>query len=126
MAKRRTIPVLTDAHLITCVVQRGYADQTVHAAFEAGAYGATIHYAQGTGVREKLGVLGVAVEAEKEVIKIVVSTEQVNRVFDAMFLAGKLDTPGRGFIYVTELEKAATYIPKDVLERLGVDTGDDI
>lgn len=124
MAKRRTIPVLTDAHLITCIVQRGHGDKVCHAAFEAGAYGATIHYAQGTGIREKLGVLGVAVEAEKEVIKIVVSTEQVNRVFDAMFLAGELDAPGRGFIYVTALEKAATYISKDVLKRLGIDEDD--
>lgn len=124
MAKQRTIPVLTDAHLITCIVQRGEAEKVAKAAFNAGAYGATIHYAHGMGVREKLGVLGVAVEAEKEVLKIVVSTEQVNRVFDAMFLAGELDAPGRGFIYVTELEKAATYISQEVLQRLGVQESD--
>jgi nitrogen regulatory protein P-II 1 len=123
MAKKRTIPVLTNANLITCIVQRGYAEKVVQAAFDAGAYGATIHYARGIGVREKLGVLGVAVEAEKEVIKIVVSSEQTNRVFDSMFLSGELDAPGRGFIFVTHLEKAATYISQSILNRLGVQDG---
>ena len=34
-----------------------------------------------------------------------------------MYLAGQLDTPGKGFIYVTPLEKAATYIPPHLLEK---------
>ncbi|HFS85421.1 MAG TPA: P-II family nitrogen regulator [Epsilonproteobacteria bacterium] len=115
----RNINILTDVELITCIVQKGEAEKVVKAAYEAGAQGATINYATGSGVREKLGVLGVAVDAEKEVINVVVSCEQVNRVFDAMYLAGQLDTPAKGFIYVTALEKAATYIPLEVLKKLG-------
>lgn len=114
----RQVTVLTDVELITCIVQKGLADKIVKAAYIAGAQGATIHYAQGSGVREKLGVLGVAVEAEKEVINIIVSSEQANRVFDAMYLAGELDTPGMGFIYISKLDKAATYIPQNVLEKV--------
>ncbi len=87
------------------------------AAREAGAQGATVHFARGMGVRERLGILGVAVEVEKEVIDIVVSKEQVDRVFERMYLAGNLDTPGMGIMYITPLEKAATYIPPDVLEK---------
>ena len=48
-----------------------------------------------------------------------VSSEQADRVFDAMYLAGNLDTPGMGIMYLTPLEKAATYIPRDILERIG-------
>jgi len=114
----RQITILTDVELITCIVQKGWADKIVAAAYEAGAQGATIHYAQGSGVKERLGVFGVAVDSEKEVIYIVVSEEQSNRVFDAVYLAGKLDTPGMGFVYVKKLEKAATYIPKEVLEKI--------
>lgn len=113
-----TIPVLTDVHLITCIVQRGRADSVVKAAIEAGAEGATIHFARGTGLREKLGLLAVAVNAEKEVISIAVSREQLNYVFERMFLAGKLDTPGMGFMYVTPVERAATHIPQEILEKL--------
>jgi nitrogen regulatory protein PII len=115
---RRGITVLTDVVLITCIVQRGMADTIVRAAIEAGAQGATIHYAHGTGVRERLGILGVAVEVEKEVINIVASSDQVDRIFEKMYLAGKLDTPGMGFMYTTQIEKAATYIPPSILEKL--------
>lgn len=112
------IAVLTDVALITCIVQRGLADDIVKAAQEAGAQGATIYYAHGSGVRERLGILGVAIEVEKEVINIVVATDQVDRVFEKMYIAGKLNTPGKGFMYITPLEKAATYIPHHILARL--------
>lgn len=112
------ITVLTDVHLITCIVQRGKADDVVRAAVEAGAEGATIHYARGTGLREKLGVWSIAVNAEKEVITVAVSREQLNYVFERMFMAAHLDTPGMGFMYVTPVEKAATHIPPEVLEKL--------
>lgn len=115
---KREITVLTDCALITCIVEKGLADPIVKAAREAGAQGATVNYARGSGVRERLGILGVAVEVEKEIINIVVASDQVDRVFERMYLAGSLDTPGKGFIYVTPLEKAATYIPREVVERL--------
>ena len=114
----KSITVLTDVSLITCIVQRGHGDDIVEAAQEAGAQGATINYARGTGIRERLGILGVAVEVEKAVVTVVVATDQVDRIFEALYIAGELDTPGRGMIYVTPLEKAATYIPREVLHKL--------
>jgi len=116
---RRSITLLTDVRLITCIVQRGLGDAIVLAAQEAGAQGATVSYAKGSGVRERLGILGVAVEVEKEVVNIVVSSEQLETVFNNVYLAGQLDTPGMGFMYVTPLEKAATYIPEELVEELG-------
>ena len=115
---KKEIIVLTDVSLITCIVQRGLADDIVKAAQEVGAQGATIYYAKGEGVRERLGILGLAVEVEKEVINIIVANDQVDRVFEHMYLVGKLDTPGMGFIYVTPLEKAGTYIPKEIADKL--------
>ena len=52
------IIVLTDVSLITCIVQRGAADNIIAAARAAGAQGATVHYGRGMGVRERLGRLG--------------------------------------------------------------------
>jgi nitrogen regulatory protein P-II 1 len=114
----RDVVVLTEVALITCIVQKGMADTIVRASRDAGAQGATVYYARGSGVRERLGILGVAVEAEKEVVNIVVANDQVDRIVEQMVLAGKLDTPGMGFLYVTPLEKAATYVPDEVLDRL--------
>ena len=45
----REITVLTDISLITCIVQRGLADTIIEAAREAGAQGATVHFARGMG-----------------------------------------------------------------------------
>ncbi len=129
---KAAITVLTDVALITCIVQRGVADKMVRAAREAGAQGATVFYARGSGVRERLGILGVAVDVEKEVINIVVSSDQVDRIFERLFLAGDLGTPGMGFMYVSPLEKAATYIPDEVMQRVaekqsnGDSSGDEV
>jgi len=112
---KKNITALTDLNLITCIVQKGAADDIVKAAVNEGVQGATIHYARGTGIRERLGLLGVAVESEKEVINIIVSTEMTDRVFESIYFAGKLDTPGMGIMYVTPVLKAGTYIPENLL-----------
>lgn len=110
--------VLTDAVLITCIVQRGAAEVAVQAARRAGAQGATIFYARGTGLRQRhLGLLGVTLSAEKEVIHIVAASDQADRIFDKIFTAAKLDTPGMGMIYMTPIEKMATHVPHEVVER---------
>ncbi len=117
MSKREFV-VLTDISMITAVVQRGIADVIVRAAFEAGAHVATIYYGRGSGVRERLGVLGLAVEAEKEIVNILIANDQVDQVFERIYVAGNLDTPGKGIVYVTALEKAATHIPDFMRDKL--------
>jgi nitrogen regulatory protein P-II 1 len=115
----QNITYLTDVSLLTCVVQSGLSEVILKAARDVGAMaGAISHHARGIGVRERLGLLGVAVETEKEVISILVSSEQRDLVYDTLYRAANLDVPGRGFIYLTPLEKASTYIPKSMLEPL--------
>lgn len=114
----RNITVLTDVCLITCIIQRGVADAVIKAAQDVGAQGATVHFAHGVGAHELLGVLSVAVDVEKEVINILVAKDQADIIFESMFLAGKLDTPGMGAMYMIELDKAATYIHPDIIEQL--------
>ena len=115
---QRNFTVLTECMQITCIVEKGQGDAIVKAAREAGAQGATVYYARGSGVRERLGLLGVAVEVEKEIVNIVVSHDQSDYIFERMYMAGQLDTPGKGFIYMTPLEKAATFIPSNVIDQL--------
>lgn len=117
-SKDKRITALTDVALIICVVQKGMADEVIKAARDAGAQGSTVYYARGYGVRERLGLLGVAVDVEKEVVNIVVSMDQADRIFEKMSVAAKMDTPGMGFMYMTHLDKAVTYIPPEVLETL--------
>ena len=107
MAKRK-VTNLTEVALITCVVQKGLADTINSSLLEVGVQGSTVHMGVGTGVRERLGILGVAVDVEREVISVMVPADQTDRIFERIFLAGRLDTPGMGYVYVTPLLQAAT------------------
>lgn len=115
MAKRKLVN-LTEVSLITCVVQKGMADVINQSLLDAGVQGATVHQGIGTGVRERMGFLGVAVEVEREIISVLVAKDQLARIFERIFLAGRLDTPGMGYIYATPLVQAATYIPAHLME----------
>ena len=112
----RHIVYLTDVKLITCVLQNGLAEEVLEAAKNCGAQGATVSYARGTGVRDRMGLIGVTIDEQKEVVRIVASKEQANRVFEAMYLAGDLDTPGKGIMYMSDLEHVATYIPENIVD----------
>lgn len=94
-------------NLITCVIQRGKADDIVKQAMKAGAKGATIAFARGTGIREKLGLLGIAISPEKEMIMIVANEKETDPIFDAIVKAAKLDTPAQGIAYVHEIKRIA-------------------
>ena len=50
-----------------------------------------------------MGLLGVTIDEQKEIIRIIVSKEQSNRIFEAMYLAGNLDTPGKGIMWMVNL-----------------------
>jgi nitrogen regulatory protein P-II 1 len=95
------------AELITCVVQRGHADKIAKAAVQAGAKGATIFFARGMGARDQLGLLGLAIVPEKEIITIVCKEAETPAIFEAMVHAGHLHTPGMGIAYVTPIYESA-------------------
>lgn len=93
-------------NLITCIVQRGEADRVVEAAMQAGAEGATVFYGRGTGVRQKLGLAGLFIKPEKEIIQIITKDEQTDAVFDAVVQAAQLHKKGYGVAFLHSLKRA--------------------
>jgi nitrogen regulatory protein PII len=96
--------------LLTAVVQRSHGDRVVDAALKAGATGVTFFYAQGSGVRQRLGVFGHLIEAEKEVIFIVTTAAQIDQVMKAVAEAGELNKAAYGFAYVQEVLDAVGFV----------------
>lgn len=90
---------------ICCIVQRGKGDAIARVALENGASVPMITYGQGTGLRDKLGLLRITIPADKEIINVVVSTYDADAVMNAMIDAGRLDLPGRGFIHLYPIHK---------------------
>jgi nitrogen regulatory protein PII len=112
------ITYLTDVALITCIVATGRGEAVIQAAQAMGAAGALVYHARGIGPRERLGLLGIAIEAEKDVVSILVATDYQDVVFEAVYRAGELNVPGAGMAYITPIEKLATYVPREILERV--------
>ena len=96
--------------LLTVVVQRKLGERVLDAALKAGATGATFFYAQGTGVRQRLGVLGQFIEAEKQVVFVVTTSERVDGVLSAVSKAGELHKAGFGFAYVQDVLQAVGFM----------------
>ena len=95
----------------------GRADVVIRAAQGMGAPGAIVYHAQGLGPRERLGLLSIAIEAEKEVVSILVAADYQDAVLETIYRAAELDVPGAGMIYAIPVEKVATYIPRDIMEK---------
>jgi nitrogen regulatory protein PII len=120
--KNSNITYLTDVVLITCVVNRGRGDEVIDFAKEVGLIGAIVYHARGEGVRERLGLLGIAVETEKDIVTMVSPVDNRDLVINHLYTKLGLDRAGAGVIYATPLDKMATYIPDDILQKMQKET----
>lgn len=120
--KNSNITYLTDVVLITCVVNRGRGDEAIEFAKEVGLIGAIVYHARGEGVRERLGLLGIAVETEKDIVTMVSPVDNRDLVINHLYTKLGLDRAGAGVIYATPLDKMATYIPDDILQKMQKET----
>jgi nitrogen regulatory protein PII len=115
---RENVTYVTDLSLVNCVVPAGRGDAVLKAARELGVGGGIVYHGRGTGIRERLGLLGIAVEAEKEIVSMMVANDRRDMIIDELFQAAGLDALAAGYIYATPVDKAAVYIPEEALNQL--------
>ncbi|MCW7493364.1 hypothetical protein ND861_12020 [Leptospira sp. 2 VSF19] len=84
---------------IFCIIQRGAADTMSHYILENGVAVPTITYGVGRGLRDRLGLLRITIPKEKEIVKLIVHSSDAEHALDFIIEAGKLDLPGKGFIF---------------------------
>ncbi|MDF3818892.1 hypothetical protein P3G55_03215 [Leptospira sp. 96542] len=84
---------------IFCILPRGSADSISRSLLQNGIGVPTISYGTGTGIRDRLGLLRITIPKEKEILKLCVHTSDAEYVLDFIIDIGKLDLPGRGFIF---------------------------
>jgi len=96
---------LSDIVGICCIVQRGQGNTVARVALDTGTCVPNITFGRGTGVRDKLGLLRITIPAEKEVVGLATTKEDADAVMNLMVDAGKLDQPGKGFIYYYPMDK---------------------
>lgn len=95
--------------LITVVVQRKDGQLAIDSALKHGAPGVTSFYGRGTGVRQKLSMFGMFIEAEKQVVLIAATAEKVDQILGGIVKDLELDKPGRGFAYVQAISRVYGY-----------------
>ncbi len=76
-------------------------------------------FGRGMGVRERLGLLGLAIQPEKEVIVIVIVAPEdyVDRIITGMVRASRLDQPGVGFFFVTPVDRVVGLLEAEEIVR---------
>lgn len=89
---------------ITCIMQKGEINPVARLGLSTGSGIPLITYGTGTGLRNRLGLWRIMVPAEKEIASLVVDAHEAPAVMDRMIDAGRLDLPGRGFIYCYPVE----------------------
>jgi nitrogen regulatory protein PII len=80
-------------------------DAIVDAAKAAGATGATIIPARGTGMREAKTFFGLTLEDQTDIVMFLLEEHLVAPVLEAIRTAGEFHKPGTGIAFVLPVEK---------------------
>ena len=91
--------------LILSSIKTGITDQVVDAAKEAGATGATIIPARGTGIHEAKTFFGLSLETQTDIIMIVAEEHLVKNILEAIKEAGQFHKPGTGIAFVVPIDQ---------------------
>ena len=93
--------------LIMALVKPDITDKVVDAMKKAGATGATIIPARGTGIHEAKSFFGLTIEDQTEIIIFLVEEHVEEKFMGVIEKAGQFQKPGTGIAYVIPIEHAA-------------------
>jgi nitrogen regulatory protein PII len=91
--------------IVFAPVKTDKTDPIVDAAKEAGATGATIIPARGTGMHEAKTFFGLTLEGPTDIVMFLVEEHLVKQVLEAIKTAGEFDKPGTGIAFVLLVEE---------------------
>ena len=91
--------------IILAPVKTEKTDRVVDAAKQAGATGATIIPARGTGMHEAKTFFGLTLEVQTDVIMFLIEEHIVQDILDAIKVAGEFSKPGTGIAFVLPVEQ---------------------
>ncbi len=90
---------------IVAMVKPNLTDEVILSAKKAGATGATIIAASGTGAHEAKTFFGLSLDVRTDVIIILVNEDKVKPVLTAIHEAGQFSKPGTGIAFVFAVEQ---------------------
>ena len=94
-----------DFKVILASVKPDYTDKVVDAGKAAGATGATIISARGTGIREAKSFFGLTLESQTDIVMFLLGSHLVKPVLAAIQKAGEFHKPGTGIAFVMPVDQ---------------------
>jgi len=91
--------------VLTIIVEKGNAEDVILAATKMGSKGGTIINARGSGIHETSKVFSMDIEPEKEVVLILSEIDKTEAIVESIRKELRIDEPGRGIIYVQDVDK---------------------
>ena len=91
--------------VILASVKPTITDKVVDAAKAAGATGATIIPARGTGIHEAKTFFGLTLEAQTDIIMFLLAEHLVQNILDTIAKVGEFEKPGTGIAFVLPVEQ---------------------
>lgn len=91
--------------VILASVKSDITDKVVDAAKDAGATGATIIHARGTGIREAKTFFGLTLEAQTDIIMFLLEERLVSQVLETIGNVGEFNKPGTGIAFVLAVDQ---------------------
>ncbi len=85
--------------LIVTIVNRGYCDEVMDAARDAGARGGTIIYGHGAGLHEADTFFGISIHPEKELVLILADNDTRPAIMQAIVKKVGMTTEGAGISF---------------------------
>ncbi len=91
--------------IILASVKPALTDKIVDAAKDAGATGATIIPARGTGIHEAKTFFGLTLEAQTDIIMFLLVENMADTILKVIGEAGQFDKPGTGIAFVMPVDQ---------------------
>jgi len=91
--------------IVFAPVKTHKTDTIVDAAKAAGATGATIIPARGTGMHEAKTFFGLTLKDQTDIVMFLLEEHIVKQVLEAIKTAGEFDKPGTGIAFVLSVEE---------------------
>ncbi len=91
--------------MIVVTTRTDLTERVIAAAKKAGAPGATVLPARGTGVGEARTFFGLSLDIQRDVTFFILEKSLVQAVMNAVHTSGKFTKPGTGIAFVLDVEQ---------------------
>lgn len=93
-----------DYDLVFIIVDKKLSTRVSDEIEALGVSGLTILQGRGRSTDQKVRLLGLTVEPQREMILVLTPNDKTRLIFDTALQAGKLDRPGNGLVFVVDVK----------------------